>query len=95
MEIFKEIGREKGRRRFECIEKICMIKNMEQDNMKSEKTLVLIKPDGVQRGLIGEIVKRYERTGLKLIGLKMLVATPEMVEPHVIEPMIYKILFTT
>lgn len=55
---------------------------MEQDNMKSEKTLVLIKPDGVQRGLIGEIVKRYERTGLKLIGLKMLVATPEMVEKH-------------
>ena len=31
---------------------------------KKEKTLVLIKPDGVQRGLIGEIIKRYERTGL-------------------------------
>jgi len=58
-----------------------MIKNMEQD-MKSEKTLVLIKPDGVQRGLIGEIIQRYERTGLKLVGLKMVIATPEMAEQH-------------
>lgn len=40
--------------------------------MEIEKTLVLIKPDGVQRGLIGEIISRYERKGLKLIGLKLL-----------------------
>jgi nucleoside-diphosphate kinase len=50
--------------------------------MQKERTLVLIKPDGVQRTLIGEIIKRYERIGLKLVGLKMLVPTVEMVEQH-------------
>lgn len=49
---------------------------------KEEKTLVVIKPDGVQRSLIGDIIKRYERVGLKLIGLKMLVPTPDFVEKH-------------
>ena len=47
-----------------------------------ERTLVLIKPDGVQRGLIGEIVKRYENVGLKLVGMKMLVPDPAYVEAH-------------
>lgn len=37
-----------------------------------EKTVVLVKPDGVQRGLIGEITHRFERKGLKLVGLKMI-----------------------
>ncbi|KKT39664.1 hypothetical protein A2W54_01620 [Candidatus Giovannonibacteria bacterium RIFCSPHIGHO2_02_43_13] len=49
---------------------------------KEEKTLVLIKPDGVQRSLIGDIICRYERSGLKLVGLKMLVPTKELVEKH-------------
>lgn len=49
---------------------------------KNERTLVIIKPDGVQRTLIGEIVKRYERAGLKLVGVKMLVPTAEMIEKH-------------
>jgi len=49
-----------------------------------EKTLVIIKPDGVQRSLVGEIVRRYERTGLKLIALKMLVPTKEQVRDHYI-----------
>ena len=49
---------------------------------KTEKTLVLIKPDGVQRTLIGEIIKRYERLGLKLAALKMLVPTQEFIEKH-------------
>ncbi len=49
---------------------------------KTERTLVIIKPDGVQRTLIGEVIKRYERTGLKLVGIKMLVPTPEMIEKH-------------
>lgn len=49
---------------------------------KYERTLVLIKPDGVQRSLIGEIIKRYERTGLKLVGLKMVLPAPETVEKH-------------
>lgn len=40
-----------------------------------EKTVVLVKPDGVQRGLIGEIIHRFERKGLHLIGLKMVSLT--------------------
>lgn len=50
--------------------------------MKNERTLVVIKPDGVQRGLIGEIIKRYERLGLKLAGLKMAVTQPDFIEKH-------------
>ncbi|MEK7473508.1 MAG: nucleoside-diphosphate kinase [Patescibacteria group bacterium] len=47
-----------------------------------EKTLVLIKPDGVQRGLIGEIIGRFERAGLKLIAMKMVHASHEDVDKH-------------
>lgn len=47
-----------------------------------ERTLVLIKPDGIQRSLIGEIIKRYERIGLKLAAIKMVVPTKEQVEKH-------------
>lgn len=54
--------------------------NVEQ--LKSEKTFVIIKPDGVQRTLIGEIIKRYERMGLKLLALKMIIPTAEMAEKH-------------
>lgn len=43
---------------------------------------MLIKPDGIQRTLIGEIIKRYERAGLKLVGVKLVVPTPEQVERH-------------
>ncbi len=50
--------------------------------MTKERTLVLIKPDGVQRSLIGEIIKRYERSGLKLAGMKMIVSTAEHIEKH-------------
>ena len=49
---------------------------------KTERTLVIVKPDGIQRALIGEIVKRYERLGLKLVALKMLVPTEEAIEGH-------------
>ena len=47
-----------------------------------ERTLVIIKPDGVQRTLIGEIIQRYERTGLKLKALKMRQADESIVERH-------------
>ena len=50
--------------------------------MKKERTLVIIKPDGVQRSLIGEIIKRFERSGLKLAGIKMMVPTSDLVEKH-------------
>ena len=49
---------------------------------KQERTLVIIKPDGVQRTLVGEVIKRYERIGLKLIAMKMLVPTIEHIEKH-------------
>jgi nucleoside-diphosphate kinase len=50
--------------------------------MKNEKTFVIIKPDGVQRTLIGEIIGRYERIGLKLVALKMLIPSAEMARQH-------------
>lgn len=49
---------------------------------KEERTLAVIKPDGVQRTLIGEIIGRYERLGLKLLAIKMVIPTPEFVEQH-------------
>lgn len=49
---------------------------------KKERTLVIIKPDGIQRSLIGEIITRYERMGLKLSAIKFTVPSPEMVERH-------------
>lgn len=49
---------------------------------KMERTLVLVKPDGVQRGLVGEILSRFERTGLKLVALKMLQMDKQMAEKH-------------
>jgi len=49
---------------------------------KTERTLVIVKPDGIQRALIGEIMQRYERLGLKLVALKMMVPTEEMIEQH-------------
>jgi len=49
---------------------------------KKERTLVIIKPDGVQRTLIGEIIKRYERVGLKLVGMKMVVVDEDHIEKH-------------
>ncbi len=47
-----------------------------------EKTLVIIKPDGVQRSLIGEVIKRFERLGLKIVALKMIIPEQEQVEKH-------------
>lgn len=49
---------------------------------KKERTFVAIKPDGVQRSLIGEVVSRFERVGLKLVGLKLLVPEAEHVDKH-------------
>lgn len=49
---------------------------------KKERTFVAVKHDGVQRSLIGEIIKRVERTGLKIVGMKMFVPTREKVVEH-------------
>jgi len=45
-----------------------------------ERTIVLIKPDGLQRGLVGEITHRFERKGLKLVGVKMIRLTDEILD---------------
>jgi len=55
---------------------------MKNFDNKQEQTLVIVKPDGVQRGLIGEVIKRYETCGLKLVGLKMLIPTKELTLKH-------------
>jgi nucleoside-diphosphate kinase len=47
-----------------------------------QRTFVAIKPDGVERGLIGEVVNRFERRGLKLVGMKLLQVSREMAETH-------------
>lgn len=47
-----------------------------------ERTLVLIKPDGVQRGLVGEIVSRFERKGLKMLGCKMMRLDEAVLREH-------------
>ncbi len=51
-------------------------------NIKEEKTLVLVKPDGVKRGLIGEIIQRLEQRGLKVIAMKMVWPTKEIAMKH-------------
>jgi len=56
--------------------------NIQQANIKEERTFVLLKPDAVQRGLVGEIVDRFERRGLKIIGLKMIHASREQIDAH-------------
>jgi len=50
-----------------------------------EKTLVLIKPDAVQRGLVGEITTRFEKAGLKIIGMKQVWANEDFAKQHYTE----------
>lgn len=48
----------------------------------TERTLILIKPDGVQRALIGQIISRYEERGLRIVGMKMVHADRDLAERH-------------
>lgn len=50
--------------------------------MERERTLVMVKPDGIQRGLAGEIISRIERKGLKLVALKMMRMEKALAEKH-------------
>ncbi len=50
-----------------------------------ERTFVMVKPDGVQRGLVGEIISRLERKGLKIVAMKMLRIPKELAEEHYVE----------
>jgi len=49
---------------------------------KHERTLLIIKPDGIQRGLIGEVIGRFEQVGLKIVAIKMMMATADLIEKH-------------
>jgi nucleoside-diphosphate kinase len=53
--------------------------------MTIEQTLVLIKPDGVQRGLIGEIIKRFEQRGFKIVALKLIKIDEDAAKKHYTE----------
>lgn len=52
------------------------------EHPKKERSLVILKPDAVQRGLVGELIKRFEQTGLKVAALKMIMATEEQCWTH-------------
>jgi nucleoside-diphosphate kinase len=56
--------------------------HMKNFDNKQEQSLVIVKPDGVQRSLIGEVIKRYEQCGLKLVGLKMVIPSRELALKH-------------
>ncbi|MBL8750697.1 MAG: nucleoside-diphosphate kinase [Planctomycetes bacterium] len=47
-----------------------------------ERTLILLKPDAVQRGLVGEVLSRFEKKGLKLVAMKLMKITPELAARH-------------
>ncbi|MER3406947.1 MAG: nucleoside-diphosphate kinase [Patescibacteria group bacterium] len=52
------------------------------NKIKKERTLVLIKPDGVERGLVGEIISRFERAGLRIVGLGIVRASKKLMDKH-------------
>lgn len=52
------------------------------DKIKFERTFCMIKPDGVMRGAIGDVIHRFEKVGLKIVAIKMLTPTKEMVRKH-------------
>ena len=53
---------------------------MEKDHIA--RTLILLKPDALERGIVGEIVRRFERVGAKIVGLRMLVSTEDAARAH-------------
>jgi nucleoside-diphosphate kinase len=50
--------------------------------MEKQRTFVIIKPDAVQRGLVGEIINRFEKKGIKIVGMKFLCVRRELAEKH-------------
>merc|ERR1712183_505431 len=50
-----------------------------------ERTFIMLKPDGVQRGLVGEIIKRFEARGFKLVAMKMIKATEDHAKQHYLD----------
>nr|1B4S_A Chain A, NUCLEOSIDE DIPHOSPHATE KINASE [Dictyostelium discoideum]1B4S_B Chain B, NUCLEOSIDE DIPHOSPHATE KINASE [Dictyostelium discoideum]1B4S_C Chain C, NUCLEOSIDE DIPHOSPHATE KINASE [Dictyostelium discoideum]1F3F_A Chain A, PROTEIN (NUCLEOSIDE DIPHOSPHATE KINASE) [Dictyostelium discoideum]1F3F_B Chain B, PROTEIN (NUCLEOSIDE DIPHOSPHATE KINASE) [Dictyostelium discoideum]1F3F_C Chain C, PROTEIN (NUCLEOSIDE DIPHOSPHATE KINASE) [Dictyostelium discoideum]1MN9_A Chain A, NDP kinase [Dictyosteli len=58
---------------------------MSTNKVNKERTFLAVKPDGVARGLVGEIIARYEKKGFVLVGLKQLVPTKDLAESHYAE----------
>ena len=50
--------------------------------MDKERTFVMVKPDGVQRGLVGEIINRFEKKGLKIVAMKLVSVSKDLAEKH-------------
>lgn len=55
---------------------------MSKKSTKNERTYIMVKPDGVQRGLIGEIIKRFEQKGFKLVAMKFTQPSEELLAQH-------------
>lgn len=53
--------------------------------MATERTFIMVKPDGVQRGLVGEVLGRFEKKGLKLVGAKLMQVSVDLAESHYAE----------
>ena len=53
--------------------------------MTPERTYVMVKPDGVQRGLVGEIIKRFEQRGFQLLALKIMRPSPQLLQEHYVD----------
>jgi nucleoside-diphosphate kinase len=58
---------------------------MSETNKQKEKTFIMIKPDGVERGLVGEIIQRFEKKGFQIIACQMLILSRQLLEKHYAE----------
>ena len=58
------------------------LRSLKLNMAEIQRSLVLLKPDAVQRALVGELIGRLERRGLKMVGLKMMKAAPALAEEH-------------
>lgn len=54
-----------------------------------ERTYIMVKPDGVERGIVGEIIKRFEQRGFQLTALELIHPTKELLEEHVSPPFFF------
>lgn len=68
-----------------CVGIYNYIHNSEVERFFMEKTFLMVKPDGVQRAFIGEIVARFEKKGFQLVGAKLMQVTPEIAGQHYAE----------
>uniref|UniRef100_A0A673VKX4 Nucleoside diphosphate kinase n=2 Tax=Suricata suricatta TaxID=37032 RepID=A0A673VKX4_SURSU len=61
------------------------LEHLEGTMANSERTFIAIKPDGVQRGLVGEIIKRFEQKGFRLVAMKLIQASEDLLKEHYID----------